>query len=349
MHRRLLLLPIAATTLLFASTVAHAQEPDAKTRKAAQELYEQAAQDMVAGEHARACARLEAAKKLLPGHIRTGMTLAECYRQAGQPASALAELLRVKALAEVQGKQEKIREAAKQLSDLEPHVPRMTLVIGEDVRALPGFSIVRNGTPVPVSEWGEAVPVDPGSYQLEATALGKERWATRVEVEAAGKQVTVKVEQPWTAPVRTTVEPTKSPEKKETVKAPRPLPRPHPTAPASSGLRTAGFVGMGFGVAGLGVGALLGGMTIARNGASDDGHCDAQNHCDQTGYDLRKEALALGNASTAAFAVGGALLATGVVLFAVSPSTKGREGSKDRTNVSMRIGPGGLGLQGVFQ
>src|SRR5262245_12032105 len=119
----------ALSVLLLLSSVARAQQPDPKAEKKASEPYKQARIEMEAGDYARACPLLEAAKKILPEHVRTGITMAQCYDEAGQPASAWAELMRVKSLAEAQGNADKVAEIDGLLSDLERRVPKLTIEV----------------------------------------------------------------------------------------------------------------------------------------------------------------------------------------------------------------------------
>jgi hypothetical protein len=342
MYRRPNVCRGVAFAILFASSAAVAQQqPDAKAQAAASELYTQAKREMEAGDYARACPRLEAARKILPDHVRTGVTLAQCYDKAGQPASAWAELKRVRPLAEAQGRADKWIEIDAKVADLEGRVPRLLIEVPAEVGALPGFAITRNGTPIVTAQWGTAEPVDPGVYEIGATALGKAPWSARVEVKNPGKNVAVKVAPPWALPARVAEKPVAEAKDK--------TPSRPASAASSSWMRTAGFVGMGVGAAGLGVGAVLGGMALSRKGASNDGHCMTDDRCDQAGFDLRTEARALGNGSTAAFIVGGVVLGAGVALFVISPpGSKGREADEGQARASLLIGPSGLGIRGAW-
>jgi hypothetical protein len=323
---------------LLSSAFARAKEPDSNARRAALELYTQASREMKAGDYARACPRLEAARKILPQHVRTGMTLAQCYDQAGQPASARAELLRVKPLADAQGDADKASEIKSRLASLEGRVSRLTIEVPAGISALPGLVISRNGAPIETVQWGRAEPVDPGAYEIAATALGKEPWSTRVELREHGQTIRVTVAPPWALPAAVVDRPVE--EKRAS------LP---PAGEVSPWMRTAGFVGIGLGAAGIGVGAVLGGAAISRKNASNDGHCNAQDHCDRVGFDLRSEAVALGQGSTAALVVGGAILATGVVLVAISHvGSKGQEVVKRRARASLVVGGSGVWAEGVW-
>jgi hypothetical protein len=50
-----------------------------------------------------------------------------------------------------------------------------------------------DGDPVRRSEWGVPVPHDGGAYVIEAAAMGKKTWTTRVDLEPRGQSVIVEV------------------------------------------------------------------------------------------------------------------------------------------------------------
>ena len=61
--------------------------------------------------------------------------------------------------------------------------------------------------------------------------------------------------------------------------------------------------------------------------------CRTDEFCSQEGVDLRDEALASGNVATVGFVAGGILLATGVVLLSVAPSSPA---PTSRSSIAMR-------------
>jgi hypothetical protein len=81
--------------------------------------------------------------------------------------------------------------------------------------------------------------------------------------------------------------------------------------------RNLGFVALGAGAVALGAGAVLGLHALSAKGDADAG-CNGD-VCDHKGAAARREEIAAGNASTIAFVVGGALAATGAVLWLTSP------------------------------
>ena len=113
--------------------------------------------------------------------------------------------------------------------------------------------------------------------------------------------------------------------------------------------RPLGIAVAALGVVGLGTGGLLAGLAVGKKNASNEaGHCDPQNTCDETGLDLRHQAVGLGNGATAALVVGGVLAAGGVVLLITAPS-RGHEPEKTaKIRWSIAISPTRVGVQGAW-
>ena len=104
---------------------------------------------------------------------------------------------------------------------------------------------------------------------------------------------------------------------------------------------------MGLGVAGVAIGAVLGGLAIGKNSESNrDNHCDANDSCDPEGLSLRSKALGLGNGSTGAMIAGGVLLAGGVVLFATAKRAPAQ--SKEQAGARLEVGMSGIQVRGAW-
>ena len=86
------------------------------------------------------------------------------------------------------------------------------------------------------------------------------------------------------------------------------------------------------------MGAVLGGVVLSKTSTlKSSGDCNAGlTVCNATGLPLRGSALDVAHGSTAAFVVGGAALATGIVVFALAPS--GRAAAPG-SGVRVTVGP----------
>jgi hypothetical protein len=193
--------------------------------------------------------------------------------------------------------------------------------------------ITRDGLPVPADQWATPAPVDAGKHEIVATAPGHEPWKYPIEV-ADGAKLSVRVR---------AFEPAPGP-KAAPVVAEAPITA---SGPHRAWQRPAGIAAMGLGVAGVAIGAVLGGLAIGKNGESNrDNHCDASDSCDPRGLSLRATALDLGNGSTAAMIAGGVLLAGGVVLFATAK--KAPTQSKEQAGAKLEAGMSGILVRGAW-
>lgn len=322
---RVLLGLIVVVSLLPAS--ASAQTADPHIASAAQALFDQANEEMEAGAFASACPKLEEATKLIPDALGARMALGECYEGLGRLASAWSQYAMVEGLAAKANQSERAQAAGQRARDLKPRLASLTIDVGSGAGDIAGLVITRDGLAVGKAQWGVAFPADVGSHEIAANAPGYKGWHKTIEILADGAATTVKV------PVLAE-DPKSRPAPKSTAVAPgdeRPWQMP------------VAFAAMAAGGASLMVGAIVGGLAIARNDESNERECNAANQCSAAGLALRDEAVGLGNASTAMFVVGGVLAAGGVALFFTTPAWL----SGDETT-ALRIGPTGLRLQGSF-
>lgn len=171
------------------------------------------------------------------------------------------------------------------------------------------------------------LPLDVGWHELVVSGRGYKTRKQRIEIAADRDRVAVPV----------------PPLESMTIAGPNPE-RPWQ--------RPAAIVAMGLGGAGLAAGAVLGGLAIARNQESNDGHCSAQDRCDSAGLVLRRQAVGLGNGSTVALVAGGLLAAGGAVLFATAPSHAQRDERAQSREAQWRaviaLLPGSVAVQGVW-
>lgn len=302
--------------------------PDAKARAEAQKLYEDGAKDMEVDDYARACPKFEAAFKILPEHIRTGLTLAECLDKLGQPAAALEVLESVSVLAQAKGDTKKMAEIEAIMVDVDSRVPRIILEIPKDIATMPGFSVSRDGVPVPRAIWGKPIPLESGNHEVEASAVDRETWKKEV-VLRVGDRTTVVVEPAW-----------------EKIK-PKVIVLPGHKWP--NRMRVLGILGISVGAAGLATWGILGGVAMSKNNASI-GHCDAKNTCDAEGFNRRNEAISLGHGATGALVAGTVLTAAGVTLLLISRSAKKTPGTDgaEAPKAALWVGPSGFGVRGTW-
>lgn len=354
---------------MWAPSSAHAQVSDADKARA-KKLYEEADVEATKRNYAAACPKLEKALEIWPNHVRTAITLAECHDHLGKLATALHDYEKAREVAVQQKQSDKVKEIDEKVAVLAPRVPRLQILVSNTLKEYPELTITCDGVAVPADQWGKHLyAVNPGKRQIEASAFNCNTWRTSVDA-AAGEVVDVKVAPkcgplgppaPQEPPVATPTKPENPPVSKPPLEPappksappeaeikPPPESRPSvdgaPLRQETSGVRIAGQVFLGLGAVSGIVGATLGGLAISKNSASDKGHCDAHNVCDDAGYDLRLEAQRFGNGSTAGFVVAGVLLGTGGILVAVAPSKTSKKAPSVGAN--LWLGPTSIGLAG---
>lgn len=99
------------------------------------------------------------------------------------------------------------------------------------------------------------------------------------------------------------------------------------------------LISLGVGAAGLGVGAVLGGITLAKTSAIR-AHC-VGDVCPRDQQSAADGAQTTATISTVAFVIGGVFAATGVTLLVLRPKP-------EKPSVSLGIGPGSLVARGAF-
>jgi hypothetical protein len=269
---------------------------------------------MAEGRYTDACPRFEESQRLDPG-IGTEYQLATCYEHLGRMASAWEAFLETAEMAKGAGQPQRERAARDKARELEPRLSRLVVRVDEAARA-PGLVVRRDSAEVRPADWGVGIPVDPGLHRISATAPGKQPWLGDAMVREEPGTITVEV---------------------------RPLVDEAPVAREAEGRggspgaaqRAAGAFLTGLGIIGVGAGVGLGLESKWRRDDSN-GHCSG-NTCDATGVALRNDAITYGNASTIAFAAGGAVLVGGILLWATAPTGA-------RVEAAPTVGAAGAGL-----
>lgn len=308
-HRTARALCIAAA-LLAPPLAAHADDGTEK----AQALFDKALELMEAGNYGAACPPLERSYTLDP---RPGalFTLAECELKRGRIARAFArydEYLEMYAALPPdkrakQGDRIKVARAARDA--LDKRVPRLKIVL--PAKMPKGMVVERDGAVFDPKMSDFAVPVEPGPHRIAATTPGMKPWEQLVDVpEGASIIVVVPAADGVAAPPRA--------ERKAAPVAP-PAPAP-PKGPSPQ--RVAAFAVTGVALAGFVVGAITGGMAIAKKGVVDAncGIAGDPTACNHEGKLAADSLKSLGLVSTVGFGIGVAAAVTGTFLFVTEPT-----------------------------
>ncbi len=317
-----------ALTLVLSAGSAFAAGPSAADKKAADALFQEGRQHVEAGDYAIGCQKFAASYKLDPASS-TLLNLADCHQQAGQTATAYERFQEALALAKKLGRADREKVARERLEALEPKLTKVELKILEKGE----ITLTRDGVPMSREEASKPVRVDPGPHTFFVTANGKKPFSSTVSATDEGKTYTI------TVPVLPNEGDEPIPAagvsagagKKAEPKAEEP----------SNGRRTAGIVLGSVGLVMAGVGAYFGVRTFS-SWSTSQSHCNEKD-CDREGVDAASDAKTSGFISTIGLAAGGAVFATGLVLFLTAPGKAEKPTGKKATLVP-NVGPGGLGL-----
>lgn len=294
----------ASVTLVAASAGAEPASADAKA--AAEALFEEGKELKSQGKCDEAIPKFEQSLQLDPG-IGTLLRLADCFEEVGHFASAWANFRHAASLAKQQDDERRAELADERAAALEPKLTRLAIDFGDNT-AIPGL-IVRRGT----VELGRAMnrvalPVDAGTYQIEASAPGYRARRLTVKVAPGDAQQTVALP------------------RLEALPQPRVVPLPPPVPPPVTeeqvvvryGQRVAALV-LGVGSVATGVAAAVLAGSAAALDEDADTHCDGVACRDRVGVELSEDALERANLATAGFVVAGAAGAGALILFLTAP------------------------------
>ncbi|WP_441292863.1 hypothetical protein ACSRUE_22935 [Sorangium sp. KYC3313] len=342
----------ALAALASLAPAAGAAEPTREERAAAVALFDEGRALVAAGNHAEACPKFAESHAIDPG-IGTLFNLSDCYERTGKLATAWIGFRDVAAASLSAGQTERERVARARAAALEPRLSRLQIVV-PPASSIAGLGLTRDGVAVGRALWGTAVPLDPGEHRIAAAAPGYEPWELKVTIDKPGVvSVTVPA-------LERATEPASAPGSSGAPPPPvRPPASDPPSAQGGSIRKPLGMVGVGLGVVGLGVGTALGFMAKSTfDKATDGGHCDEAGRCvDQTGLDLRDDAVAKGNIGTAVFIAGAALAVGGAILWITAPSAPDAAAASARGrgptayapwSARVGLGPGSVWIAGTL-
>jgi hypothetical protein len=205
------------------------------------------------------------------------------------------------------------------LDDLKRRIPSLQVTLTGPGAATARAQVTLDGVTMSASEM-TGQEINPGDHKLTASADGLETTTRNVTVPEGS---TLTVDLPLGSPL--------------------PPVGPPPDSSAERGSLAPAVVAFGLGVAGLGVGAVTG---LVSMGEVNDikSRCNAASQCLVSDLPEANRAANLATVSTIGFIGGGALVGAGVVLLVVRPGGKGSEAAQ----VGAMIGPRSIRLAGVF-
>lgn len=248
-------------------------------------------------------------------------------------------------------------EAKTELDALEPRMPWVTIVVkGADIDT--EVQVTVDGQPLMPGTLSLKQPIDPGMHEFRTRAgdlEGKPVKATFAEGQHQEISLELPVEKKSALVRHESLLP--PPQSDQSEPEPEPLfeDEQEPMDTGSPGLRTAGYVTLGVGVVGLGVGTVFGLQTSSKNDdirslCGDTNHCPREVETDV--QRLRDDAKSSGILATVGFIVGGVGVATGATLLLVGMDAVDDLGmhanSRSAPSISAWLGPGSAGVRGTF-
>jgi len=322
----------------------------------AEALFKKGLEAMKHNQYKEACDAFEGSDEAdaSPG---TEINLALCNEKQGKIASAWGWYRTAAGLADQRNQKDRADLARAEATKLEPKLHKLTISVKGSTD---GLTVTRNGAAVPNAILGTDAPIDPGDYAIEVSAKGKKPWKQTVHIAAGPGIDRLDVPPLEDAPVTAT-------------------PGPGPATPAGGDYRPPAQGGndgstqrtVGLIVGGVGILALIGagGLEIFnlavtnadyKKTKSDSDQClkdhpvgsPTASACDGYPGSLQSKDDARHSNQTAAIVIaasGGALVITGIVLLATSPSSRS-SGTLTKPLVYPLFGNGttGLGLSGAF-
>jgi hypothetical protein len=289
----------ALACVLLAAPLARADGNETK-EQTADRLFREAAKLEDSGNYEAACPRLEQSNAIDPA-IGTQFNLADCYEHVGQTGRALKMFRSVQAIAKAAGKQQRELSARERADALEPRVPRLHIEIAPGADA-PGLDIRADGATLTPEAWSAGLLLDPGTHTVSAAAPGRIGWSQSFAASRGGD---LRVVVPRLVEI-VTQEP----------------PGVTPAAPRAGGIPTLALVAGIVGLAGLGVGAVAGGISWADHDSAKQS-CPTPSRCPTSASAGQwNDAVTWGNVSTVAFVVGGVGIAGASVVWLTSPGSQ---------------------------
>lgn len=278
-------------------------EVGAGAKVTAEDLYQQGLELAKQERWGEAAGKFEESNRLDPAPGTT-INLADCYEHMGKLASAWTLFLEAGSVFNRRTPPDPRGEiAASRAAALQPKLSRLTIDVPAEVRATPGLEVRRDGQVVGAAQLGTAIAVDPGKHAIEVSAPGKETWKAEVTVGAEAA--------------------------KESIGVPALVDAKDAGGGGSGAGGGSGWPwqkkvalgAAGAGVAGVVIGAVFGADALGKHDELQK-RCatGTPRSCDAEGLRIAEAQGTVANVSTVGFAVGGALIAAGVVLWVVAPA-----------------------------
>jgi hypothetical protein len=304
-----------------------AETAQAQDASRAEEAFQRGRSLLAEKRYPEACKSFEESQKEDPASGSL-LALAYCQELSGQLASAWTNYHAAAELAQREGHRERQTAATDQSRALKDRVSVLTILVPPALAGVQGLQVKLDGVDIAPAAFGTPIPVNGGTYRVEA-AVGNVTWSATVAVQGERDKKTLVIE--LLAP---------SSGAQPAVPAGQPSPKqptsrvPTDDQGTSRVLEHVGLATAIGGLATLGVGFGFGLVAISKNNASKrDGHCDASG-CDTKGVELQNDALDAAHVSTWCVVAGSALTLGGGALYFGAKASSNRSSTRITTRVT---------------
>jgi hypothetical protein len=226
------------------------------------------------------------------------------------------------------------KKAEAKQKKIEPRIPTLIIETPKDFKG----TVYVDDTEQGAGNLASPIPINPGTHKVRAEAEGMSKFEESVELaEKDKKTVAVKMIDEKPGPVAAGGAPAEP-------EADKPVEKKSKSSGGSAG-KTIGFISLGVGIVGVGVGAYFGLKARSTKDKLDkackDNVCTEAQRSD---YDDGKKQA---NISTIGFAVGAVGIGLGTILLLTSGGKKESK-TAQRAHVTPYLGPGNAGVVGSF-
>lgn len=174
---------------VLAVTVVVALTGVAVASPAAEQLFQEGRKLLGQGKLPEACDAFRRSAELEP-RVGTWLNLADCEEKRGRFATAWEAFSEARATAKRDGRPGG-DEAERRAKALEKKLPYLAIKLSAGAKAQ-SVVVLRGTEEVPAAELDKEVPIDPGHYEISATAKDKLRWTAQIDI-AIGKHEQIEV------------------------------------------------------------------------------------------------------------------------------------------------------------
>lgn len=273
----------------------------------ADKLFQKAKKLHAEKKYSEACPTYEEVDKTDPA-IGSKLNVAKCYEDWGKLATAYTWYAQADKMA-TDAKDERAQKIKEVIDELDTNVPRMTIKIPEGADPDVLDTLTLDGQPIP-EEWHNTQQrIDPGPHVIEFVVDGQKK-KKMAPVERGGES-----ELSLDIPKGTGKKPRPPKKKDPDVQTPI-VENPDPG-------KKRRYIGLGVGGAGVVAIGVASVMTLSARSKYKDAladHCmGSTSGCDQTGFELTRDARSTANIATVITLVGVAAIGAGAFLYFTAP------------------------------